>query len=58
MKSVHATNANSYFLNEMFRVDPATFQQIITELKGAESEKDRVILIKNCIRMDMRVYEQ
>jgi hypothetical protein len=52
-QSVQAPNANSLSLNGMFTADATTFQQIMTEFNGAESEADRMmaatkIVLKTC----------
>jgi hypothetical protein len=41
-QSVQAPNANSSSLNNMFTVVATIFQQIMTELNGAESEEERI----------------
>jgi hypothetical protein len=43
-KSVQALNANSSSLNDMFKAVATIFQQIMTELTGAELE-DRIMTI-------------
>jgi hypothetical protein len=43
--SVQAPNANSSSLNDMFKEVVMAFQQIMTELNGAESEEARVVAI-------------
>jgi hypothetical protein len=40
-QSVQAPDANNSSLNDMFIVVAKAFQQIMTELNGAESEEDR-----------------
>jgi hypothetical protein len=49
-QSVQAPNANSSSLNDMFKVVAAIFQQIMTELNGAESEEDRIRAITKIVR--------
>jgi hypothetical protein len=45
-KSVQAPNANSSSVYDMSKVVAAIFQQIMTELNGAESEEDRIMVIR------------
>jgi hypothetical protein len=42
-QSVQAPNANSSSLNDIFTADATTFQHVMTELNGAESEADRMM---------------
>jgi hypothetical protein len=49
-QSVQASNANSPSLNGTFTAVATVVQQIMTELKGAELEEDRILTIKNCIK--------
>jgi hypothetical protein len=44
-QSVQAPNANSSSLSDLFTVVREIFQQIMTELNGAESEDDRIMAI-------------
>jgi cytoskeletal protein RodZ len=44
-QSVQAPNANSSSVNDLFTVVGMIFQQIMTELNGAESEEDRIMAI-------------
>jgi hypothetical protein len=44
-QSVHAPNANSLSVNDIFKVVATIFQQIIRELNGAKSEEDRIMAI-------------
>jgi hypothetical protein len=43
--SVQAPNSNSSSKNDMFTVVGTIFQQIMTEINGAESEADRIVAI-------------
>jgi hypothetical protein len=45
IQSIQAPNANSSSLNDKFKVAAMIFQQIMTELNGAESEEDRIMAI-------------
>jgi hypothetical protein len=47
--SVQASNANSSSLNDMFTVVATIFQQLVTELNGAESEEDRIMAITKIV---------
>jgi hypothetical protein len=46
-QSVQSPNANNSSLNDMFKVVTTVrvFQQIMTEVNGAESEEDRTVAI-------------
>jgi hypothetical protein len=48
-QSVQAPNVNSSSLNNMFKVVATVFQQIMTELNGAESEEDRMVAIRKIV---------
>jgi hypothetical protein len=48
-KSVQAPNANSLFPNDMFKAVATAFQQIMTELNGAESEEVRIMAITKVV---------
>jgi hypothetical protein len=48
-QSVQAPNANSSSLNDMFTVVATIFQQIMTQLSGAESEEDRILAITKIV---------
>jgi hypothetical protein len=50
-QSVQTPNVNSSYLNNLFKVVATIFQEIMTQLSGAELEEDRIIAItKNCIK--------
>jgi hypothetical protein len=53
-QSVQAHNANSSSVRNMFRVVTMIFQQIVTELSGAESEEDRIITITKIVLNAMK----
>jgi hypothetical protein len=48
-QSVQTPNANSSPLYDMFTVVTTIFQQIMTELNGAKSEKDRIMVITKIV---------
>jgi hypothetical protein len=48
-QSVQAPNMNSSSLNDMFKVVATIFQQIMTELSGAESEEGRIVTITKIV---------
>jgi hypothetical protein len=48
-QSVQAPNANSSSLNDMFTLFATIFQQIMTDLNGAESEEDRIMTITKIV---------
>jgi hypothetical protein len=47
--SVQAPNANSLSVNDMFKVVATMFQQVMTELSGAKSEEDRIMVITKIV---------
>jgi hypothetical protein len=50
-QSVQVANANSSSLKNMFKAVAMIFQQIMTDLNGAESEEDRTMgITKSCIK--------
>jgi hypothetical protein len=52
-QSVQTPYVQSSSLNDMFKVVATVFQQIMTDLNGAESEEDRIATItkkKNCTK--------
>jgi hypothetical protein len=48
-QSVQTPNVNSSSLNYMFKVVAVIFQQIMTQLNGAEPEEDRVVAITKTV---------
>jgi hypothetical protein len=49
-RSVHAPNANTSSLNDMFKVIATIVPHIMTEFNGAVSEEGTIMAIKNSVK--------
>jgi hypothetical protein len=55
-QSIQTPNVNSSSLKDIFDVVAMVFQQIMAELNGADSDKDRIVAITKIVLKHMKRY--